>query len=298
MDFVEYQHIERFRNSKVEDIELGECFIFPKIDGTNASVWIDDGEIKAGSRKRILSEDNDNAGFYKWVQESKPLRDYLIKNPTHRLHGEWLVPHTLKTYKEDAWRKFYIFDVSVDIDDGIKYIPYNDYKNYLDEFSLDYIQVMNVIKNPSYEQLTVQLEKNDFLIEEGKGYGEGIVIKNYEFVNKYGRQVFAKIVTSEFKEKHLKVMGNGIVIGSKMKEYEIVDNFITKALCEKVEAKIRNENNGDFSGKDIPRLLNTVFYDLINEEMWTILKEYKNPKINFKTLQSLTFKKVKQHLLI
>jgi len=30
--FVKYQHVEKFGNLEVEGINLGECYIFPKID--------------------------------------------------------------------------------------------------------------------------------------------------------------------------------------------------------------------------------------------------------------------------
>jgi hypothetical protein len=71
MEFKKYMHLERFGTSEVEGIEIGTTYVFPKLDGTNASVWFEDGKIKAGSRNRELSFDNDNAGFYKWSQQSK-----------------------------------------------------------------------------------------------------------------------------------------------------------------------------------------------------------------------------------
>ena len=37
--FVKYQHIERFGTQETEGIENGTCYVFPKIDGTNASLW-------------------------------------------------------------------------------------------------------------------------------------------------------------------------------------------------------------------------------------------------------------------
>ena len=68
-NFPKYQHIERFGTSEVEGIEYGECYIFPKIDGTNSSLWIgNDGTLKAGSRKRELSIEKDNAGFLNWAK--------------------------------------------------------------------------------------------------------------------------------------------------------------------------------------------------------------------------------------
>ena len=112
--FVKYPHIERLGNDEVTDILDGTCLVFPKIDGTNASVWQEDGQIKAGSRRRELTTDDDNAGFYVWVltcDAAKPIADYLTRHPNHTLYGEWLVPHSLKTYRADAWRRFYVFDI-------------------------------------------------------------------------------------------------------------------------------------------------------------------------------------------
>ena len=295
MEFKKYQHVERYGTTEVEGIEIGECYIFPKIDGTNASVWLDDGKLQAGSRRRHLTLDNDNAGFYQWVSQQQSIIDYLKANPTHRLFGEWLVPHSLRTYRDEAWNRFYVFDVAEDIDGVMTYLHYNEYQPLLEEYAIDYITPISIVINPSYEQLINQLAKNVFLIQDGKGSGEGIVIKNYEYRNKYGRQTWAKIVTSEFKEKNAKVMGTAKLKGKKMIEEEIVNQYVTKALCEKVKAKIELDNNG-FSSKDIPRLLNTVYHDLITEESWNFVKKYKNPVINYKTLQQLVILQVKRNL--
>jgi hypothetical protein len=63
-------HVERLGSDEVSGILHGECHVFPKIDGTNASVWVDEsGELCAGSRNRQLTLEKDNAGFYKWVLE-------------------------------------------------------------------------------------------------------------------------------------------------------------------------------------------------------------------------------------
>lgn len=260
MEFKKYQHIERFGTSEVENIEL---------DGTNASVWLnEDGEIQAGSRKRHLTLDKDNAGFLEWVIGQKNIINYLNENPTHRLYGEWLVPHALKTYRESAWRKFYVFDICVEGGDTIKYLPYYDYELGLTDYEIDLIVPICISKNASYDQLINNLNKNVFLIVDGKGVGEGIVIKNYDFKNKYGRQTWAKIVTSEFKEKHAKVHGISEVKGKKMIEEEIANEFVTKSLCEKVYYNIDNESG--FTSKMIPRLLNTIYYDVVNEDSWKL----------------------------
>lgn len=52
----------------------------------------------------------------------------------------------------------------------------------------------------------------------------------------------------------------------------------------------------DWSSKYIPRVLNMVYYDLVNEDCWNFVKEFKQPTINFKTLMSVCYSKTKKVL--
>ena len=76
-------------------------------------------------------------------------------------------------------------------------------------------------------------------------------------------------------------------------EEKIVAEYVDEHFIGKVVAKIENDEGG-WSSKHIPRLLQTVFYDLVNEELWNIIKKHKNPKIDFAYLQRLTITKVKE----
>lgn len=287
MEFLKYQHVERFGTTETNGIENGMCYVFPKIDGTNSQLWFNDNMLRAGSRNRELSLDNDNAGFYSWALNQFDINSFMRKYPELRLYGEWLVPHTLKTYHKDAWRKFYVFDVM----DGEKYLPYEDYKLLLEEFGIDYIPPICMVKNPTYDRLVAQLEKNGYLIEDGKGTGEGVVIKNYNFINKFGRVVWAKIVKNEFKASHSKVQVTEIK-ERKLVEEEIVNKYVTNVLVEKEYAKI--ENSEGWTSRQIPKLLNTVYYCLISEESWNFVKEHRNPTIDYKILLRFTMNKVKE----
>ncbi|MBU0959059.1 MAG: RNA ligase family protein [Nanoarchaeota archaeon] len=290
VEFRKYMHIEKYGNDEVQGIELGECYIFPKIDGSNGSVWLNNGLFQAGSRNRVLSLENDNQGFMAEMVKNGNLIKCLLDNPEAVIYGEWLVPHTLKIYREDARRKFYIFDVW----DGLqeKYLSYPEYQPILNDYKLNYIPPLCVTKNANYDGLLNQLKNNMYLVKDGSGQGEGIVIKNYSYQNGFGRTVWAKIVANEFKENHSRVDP----IYKKMKqmvEQEICDSFITEPFVRKVYAKIVNDMNG-WNSKYIPRLLSTVYYDLVNEELWNAVKKLKNPTINFKTLSIITTQKVKE----
>lgn len=290
MEFLKYQHVERYGNDEVDGINIGTCYVFPKIDGTNASVWLgEDGEIHAGSRNRELRLDNDNAGFCASVRKNEKLRAFFEANPQVRLYGEWLVPHSLKTYEESAWRKFYIFDVCRD--DGVL-IPYDEYLPMIQEFDLDYIPPLKIFTNASEDDFRAYLEINKFLIQENKGFGEGIVIKNYEFRNKYGRQTWAKIVTNDFKTKALKTFGASHST-KYMLEQAIVDEYLTGAFLDKELAKIV-QTRGGWNSKCIPEFLGRIYHEFVCEELWDIVKKHKNPTIDFKTLEKVLIMKTKE----
>ncbi len=294
MSFKRYQHVERFGTEEVEGIEFGELFVFPKLDGSNGSVWLENGEIKAGSRNRELTLDNDNQGFYQYVLDNKQIKNYLLKHPNHRLFGEWLIPHSFKGYRNDVWKKFWIFDVTVEYDEeNFEYLSYDFYAPLLEEFNLDYILPICKMKNGNYDTFMKAMEKNTFLIKDDVDVGEGIVIKNYDYKNKYGRIIWAKMVTNEFKEKNIKAMGTTEINTKKMVEEEITAKYCTEAFIEKEYQKIKNAQGG-WSSKNIPELLGRVFSELIKEESWNIIKEFKNPVINYKTLNAFIINKVKQ----
>lgn len=301
MNFRRYQHIGRLSDSSVEGLLKGTCYIMPKIDGTNASVWLgDDGEVHCGSRKRELTEGLDNAGFKEYIMAHPCYKDYLLAHPTHRLYGEWLVPHTIKNYVDEAWRKFYIFDVTkdtgyVDASDGTPietHLNYDDYFWRLEAHNVPYvIPPLKVIEIPTEEELKEIMNNNTFLMKDGE-IGEGIVIKNYNYVNCFNRVQWAKMVRAEFTKKNNRTKArNPVKYGET--EIAIVNTFITEALVDKEKAKIELEKGG-WESKYIGQLLGTIWHCLIEEEIWNILKKYKNPTINFKQLQNLTYAKVKE----
>ena len=70
-----------------------------KLDGSNASFTVDNGELQCFSRRKKLNQNETLNGFYGWVHENIQedvfdfLEDYII-------FGEWLVKHKIQ-YKEE-----------------------------------------------------------------------------------------------------------------------------------------------------------------------------------------------------
>lgn len=299
-EFNKYQHLERVGTQATDGLLIGKCYIFPKLDGTNASIWNNNDMLAAGSRNRELSPEADNHGFFNAISKDSRYVDLIKKYPDYVFYGEWLVPHSLRTYQDDAWKKFYIFDV-MDFSDPANpgYLHYDVYSEILKELDLPYIPCIATIRNPDYELLQKSVQTNVYLIKENSGYGEGIVVKRYDFVNRYGNVVWGKLVSNAFKGAHIKAMG-GVVVNNNLLEEDIVDEFVTKHSVDKVVAKIVNRENLDINfglpKKFIAELLGTCYYDLVTEELWNAVKKHKNPKIDFKTLNHCTINRVKQLL--
>ena len=296
MFYKSYQHIEKLGTSETEGILKGEVHLSYKIDGSNGCIYLkDNGELGFGSRKRELSITEDNMGFMTSFVTDKSLyskfEEILKKNPNFIIYGEWLVPVTIKRYGKDAWKKFYVFDV-FNNEDGT-YLPFNSYKEMLDEYGLLYIPEITVLNDPSEEDIKEYLDKTgEFLITEG--LGEGIVIKNYDYKNKYGRRTWAKILTEDFK-KNKKELRKRIHIAKNEGDIEllIVNYYLTSEHVLKEKYKIE-EKYGGWSSKNIFELLNRVYDEFLKDNFELILKRYKDPTINFKLLRQYSNDFVKE----
>lgn len=291
MDWKKYQHIERLATDEVDGILNGEVYIFSKVDGTNTGIFLDnEGNVRVNSRNRLLAEGCDNAGSCAYVLAHEKFKNYLKKHPTHYLYGEFLVRHTIRTYEDDAWNKLYIFDVVEYDEEGVPhYLSYEEYAPLLDEFNIEYIPLIKKLVNPSVDEI-MDLEDSCLFLQKEGCIGEGIVIKNYSFVNKYGRTTWAKVVRKQMQISHK--INKPVEVGSI--EQLAVDELCTAEFIEKEYAKIVNENDGAWSSKLIPKLIGTVWHTFVVEESWNIVKKYKNPKVDFKILNRLVTEKIKE----
>lgn len=86
-----------------------QIIITEKIDGTNAQVFVgEDGSIRAGSRTRWITPDDDNFGFAAWVNDHAG--DLLELGPG-RHYGEWWGRGIQRGYGQNE-RRFSLFNSS------------------------------------------------------------------------------------------------------------------------------------------------------------------------------------------
>ncbi len=248
------------------------------------------------------------------------IADFMIEHGGNfRLFGEWMVPHTFKQYRDEVWRKFYVFDVWHIAEE--RWLSYSRYWKLCADFGLHVIEPLAIIKNPAPQNLQRLVESNTYLIKDGGGPGEGIVIKNYEWKNKYGCQPWAKLVRNEFKEENRRAFGVHEPGSSFQIEAAIAEEFVTSTLVNKELAKIiyklgdediakgvgPKDTNLAFEGprmkvlerhrgQIIPRLLQTIYHCIVTEELWAALKKHKNPVIDFRRLRQFVIVETKKQV--
>ncbi len=289
--FKKYEKIislEDFRGIPKEEVEGildGKCYIWEKIDGANLSIWMEDWEIFVWSRNTVVWTWEIKSWFrgaVEYINNHKGIKKFLNKYPNYRIYWEWLVPHTITDYNKDAYNNFYMFDIE----------DYNGEKMWAEElthiaqeYEIKIPELFDVIENPTIESLQKFIWKTSL----GKRW-EGIVIKNYSFVNKFWDKVYAKIVSPSFKEEAKVVFGNH---WKNDVEGKINDAFCTLGRLKKiVNKKITNEGR-EIERSDIWTLIHNMQYDIIVEEAWIIQER---GVVNFKRLKSLIAKRTARML--
>lgn len=284
MQFRKYEKIHRLGKEETDGILDGTCFIQEKLDGANASVWVGDtGKLHCGSRSRDLTKANDEfRGLLRYVEQHEGINKLLSKRPGSRLYGEWLVRHTLP-YPEDKYQRFYLFDIH----DGERYLDPVEVAELAKEYGIEHCQIFATVDNPTEELIKNYCGKS-VIAEEG----EGVVIKNPDFINQFGDRVCAKMVTQRFKEDNSLVFGGNNKHSETYWEMYVVNKYMTLARVRKVMNKIQPLVDKRLDYEHIPRISGTAYHDLITEECWEIAQKVHT--LDFKRLKKLATKKAIQ----
>ena len=149
---------------ETEGLLDGVCHIFPKMDGSNMCAYTEDGEVRTMSRNKEIQPPEPFATF---VQGHPGIGRFLRDFPGLRLYGEWMVPHTVRSYVPETWNRWFVFDVTAENTsaeypwgdgkvlrcDGRQYIPYEEYAPILDAYGIEYIPPLAVIDRPDLKTL-------------------------------------------------------------------------------------------------------------------------------------------------
>lgn len=237
--------------------EGDDIVIQEKLDGANASFKIDNGIVVAFSRNTQLSPENNLRGFYEWTQTLDPTK--LLSGVIY--FGEWLVKHKL-SYGDNE-HKFYLYDI---YNEHLQeYVNFSMVKDESHRLNINLIPLFYEGKYQSFEHLQSFIGKSILGAE-----GEGIVVKNVNYINRFGSQCFVKLVSDDFREVQKQKAPKDPNFQSV--EMTFVNECMTKARVEKLLHKLVDEGvlEEGFGVEDMGLILKhlggRVFEDIMKEE--------------------------------
>lgn len=264
-----YIDIVRYGKRGTENVlKKGDIIsITEKIDGANASFRLDSDNpigVTCYSRNKALNENNRLRGFYDYVLDNiVPIKDKLNSNYVY--FGEWLVSHKV-SYKEDKYYKFYLFSI-YDIEKE-KYLEDTIVKSEAKRLNLLTTNYFYEGEFISFEHLMSFVGKSDMTLESNNG--EGIVVKNVNYEDRFGKQCFVKLVTEAFAEVQKQKKPKDPNANNPLKE--LVLSVLTKARVEKMIYKLIDEGvlKENLTIEDMGTILKNIniriYEDIMKEE--------------------------------
>lgn len=247
----------------VGSIELSTFFDEPvqaeeKVDGSQFSFGVFNGELKARSKGKELIIDAPEKLFAKAIETVQSIRQYLRDGWTYR--GEYLAKakHNALAYDRCPEKHIIIFDVN---DGHESYLSYEDKSEEAKRLGLEVVPLIykGMITTP--EQFLKLMDNVSIL---GGQKIEGIVLKNYTKFGRDKKVLMAKYVAEAFKEvhKHEWKVGNP-------KQNDIIQiltaKYTTPARWAKAIQHLKERGELTNSPKDIGNLIKEVQNDLTVE---------------------------------
>lgn len=246
-----------------------------KIDGSNTSIYNDNGKLRLFSRTQEITDEKENfQDFIKFVKEHE--NDILKNLPDqYVMFGEWLgqakIPYNKKA-KSGLIPQYYVFDIAYKIENmndenEIKryYLEPKIARNLTDIMLLKFVPTIEeeIILN-NFEELIEKYVENQKSLIDSESIREGIVVKTTDGVKR------VKIVAMQFSEvKHKK---------NKLSDnpYNWLERFITPMRIQKFLLKVKELEHKEKLQVEDYRLifskLELLSSDVLNEEL-ELIKE-------------------------
>jgi len=254
-----YSKVYQIGHKVIRDIFSNEVLIEEKVDGSQFSFGIIEGELRARSNnKQLILEAPDNM-FKKAVDVIRELEPVLHPGWTYR--GEYLQKPKHNTLAYDRIPKNNIIGFDIMQEGQEDYLSYIQKKEEFERIGLEIVPIIYQGKVESLEMFNEFLDRISIL---GGQNIEGVVVKNYSLITDDKKVAMGKYVSEAFKEVHNKdwkernPSRTDIVL-------QIIDRYKSEARWNKAIQHMAESGTLDVSPKDIGVLIQEVNADIIAE---------------------------------
>lgn len=251
-----YSKVYAIGHRDISGLFDGEVTIEEKIDGSQFSFGILDGEFSCRSKGVQLIPDAPEKMFITAVEQARslPLEEGVIYRAEYLSKPK----HNTLAYGRVPLKNLCLFDVDFG---NQNYIPWEQKKAEADRLGIDCVPMLFSGKVDSLEMLTKFMDMDSFL---GGTKIEGFVVKNYELFTSDKKMAVGKYVTEAFKEVHNKEWKKSNPTRTDVIEF-LISEYKTPARWQKAVQHLAESGNLDGSPKDIGPLLKEVQRDIIEE---------------------------------
>jgi RNA ligase len=191
-----YPKIFNMGHPGIRELFDDEVLIEEKVDGSQFSFGVFDGELRARSKGKQIVIDAPEKMFTKAIETIKDLAPLLQEDFTYRAEYLSKPKHNCNEYDRVPLRNLIIFDIAIAEE---TYLSYEDKSIEASRLGLEVVPKVFQGKVENFEQFHTFLEKESIL---GKCKIEGLVIKNYKKFGADKKILLGKFVSEAFKEQH------------------------------------------------------------------------------------------------
>ncbi len=270
-----YPTVYNIGHKVILDIFKSSVVIEEKVDGSQFSFGIVEGELKCRSKNKQLMLDAPEPMFIKAVETVRKIESKLHPGWIYRC--EFLGSNNHVTLVYDRPPKDYLILFDIMIGEEV-YLPYNEKKREAERIGLECVPLLFEGIVESFDIFKQLLQTESIL---GGVSIEGVVIKNYSLFTTDKKIAIGKYVSEKFKEVHNTKWKN-----NNPKTTDIIADIVlrygTEARWAKAVQHLKESGMLEGSLKDIALLINEVPDDILKEcedEIKDLLFKYAWPKI-------------------
>lgn len=270
-----YPSIYNVGHKAIAQLLFDDVVVEEKVDGSQFSFGVKDGELYCRSKGQQLVIDNPEKMFAAGVETAKALAPRLMDGWTYR--GEYLQKpkHNTLCYSRIPEQHIAIFDIQTGPE---SYLDPDEKKREAAGLGLEVVPLLHGGSLSTFDALKGLLDFDSFL---GGCKIEGVVIKNYRRFTEDKKAMMGKFVSEAFKETHRGEWRKNNPTKSDIVD-AIIDAFRTEPRWRKAVQHLRERGELTESVKDIGALMKEIGVDVHTEcqdEIKDRLFAYAWPKI-------------------
>ena len=252
-----YPKIYAIGHRAINRLFVGPVIVEEKIDGSQFSFGVIDGELRIRSKGQQMVVDAPEKMFNKAVETVKELVPLLVNGWTYRAEYLQKPKHNALAYDRVPAKHLAIFDVNTGHG---AYMDYDAKCIEAERLGLECVPRLHFGTIETAEELRALLTKSSML----GGIIEGVVVKNYAQFGEDGKVLLGKFVSEAFKEVHKKEWGESNPAGKDIVD-RIGDGLRMPARWHKSIQHKREDGTLEGDPRDIGDLIKRIQSDVKEE---------------------------------